>query len=279
MERDALERAVAGHCDRPALLQRIAEGLKAAGIEPNAPELEDLAPVDESHTAGRITTLRALEKLGLSAGMRVLDAGCGIGGTARCIARQHGCPVTGIDLTPSYAETARDLARRTGLDDLCTFVHGSVLDMPFADGGFSAAITLHVAMNIADREAFYAELARVVVPGAPLCVFDVMKGPREGMAYPAPWAETAETSFLRTLQETVALLEAAGFEVTERENLREFAVAFLDKVFATNKAAGGPPPVGLHLLTGANGVEKFSNFYIGLRKHQVEPVMLLARRT
>jgi ubiquinone/menaquinone biosynthesis C-methylase UbiE len=274
---NAHESDVARHYDRPGLIDAIREGLKAAGADPDRPRPEDLAPVDEFHTAGRITTLEALSMMPLRPGMRVLDAGCGIGGTSRHLAHEHGCRVTGLDLTPAYVEAARTLSEMTGLSDACDFVEGSVLEMPFDDGDFDAGVTFHVAMNIADREGFYTEAARVLKPGAAFCVFDVMADTGADLAYPVPWAETQATSFLKTPNETRALLEGAGFTVTSAKSLREFAMEFFRGVFE-KAAASGPPPLGLHLLTGANTPEKFGNYAQGLAARAIEPVIMVAER-
>ena len=273
-----LEDRVTAHYQKPALLDAIVEGLKRAGVDPDAPSLEDLAPVDEFHTAGRITTLKALDMTPIDAGMHVLDAGCGIGGTARCLAKEKGCRVTGIDLTPGYVEVAEALTARVGLGGACDFHQGSVLAMPFADGGFDAAVSFHVAMNIEDRAGFYGELARVSRPGAPLCLFDVMKGPTAGMHYPVPWAETDANSFLKTPDETAALVSEAGFDVVEQTSLRDFAIDFFRDVFAKAAEMDGPPPLGLHLLTGANSPEKFTNYAKALDEHRIDPVIMVATR-
>ncbi len=96
------------------------------------------------------------------AGDRVLDVGSGLGGPARLIAAQRGCDVTGIDLTPEYVEVAERLTQRTGLGEQVRFVCGDALELPFDDASFDAAITLHVAMNIADRARLYAAIRRVL---------------------------------------------------------------------------------------------------------------------
>lgn len=272
-----LESAVAGHYDRAGLLQAIRDGLRAAGADPDRPTPEQLAPVDEFHTAGRQTTVEALSMMPLKPGMHVLDAGSGIGGTARHLAAVHGCRVTGIDLTPGFVETARALSAMTGLEDACDFHVGSVLDMPFGDRTFDAAVTFHVAMNIADRDGFYGEVARVLKSGAPFCVFDVMAGAAGDLPYPVPWAETGETSFLKTPAETRAHLEAAGFRVTAEKSLAAFAAAFFAEVFRKT-ADHGPPPLGLHLLTGANTAEKFRNYATGLDRGAIDPTIMVAVR-
>ncbi len=275
---DSLESAVAAHYARHGLTEAIFAAVKAGGGDPDNLTVEDLAPVDEFHTAGRKATLKALHLTPLKPGMRLLDAGCGIGGTARCIASERGCHVTGVDLTPDYVEVARLLTERVGLSRLCDFRVGSVLDLPFADGSFDGAVTFHAAMNIADREKFYSELARVVRPGGPLCVFDVMKGPAPGMLYPVPWAETEMTSFLKSRDETVALMKDAGFAPTGEQNLREFARAFFRETSAKAKKDGAPPRLGLRLLTGLNTEKKFANYVAALEARQIEPVILVAKR-
>lgn len=270
---------VASHYDRNGLLDSILAGLERAGVDPEKPTIDDLAPVDEFHTAGRAMTLRALELLAPQAGARILDAGCGIGGTVRRIAVDHACDVVGIDLTPGYIAVAEALTARTGLSDRCRFHVGSVTDLPFDSGGFDAAVSFHVAMNIEDRAAFYDSVARVLKPGAQFCVFDVMKGPVPGMHYPVPWAETEEISFLKSLDQTCALLEAAGFAIEHRESQREFAMDFFRTAFAKAAESDGPPPLGLHLLTGAKTPQKFQNYAKALEAHQIEPAFVLARTT
>lgn len=274
----SLENAVSAHYALPGLLDMINNGLDAAGADPERPTVEALAPVDEFHTAGRKATLQALSMMPLREGMQVLDAGCGIGGTARCLARDHGCKVTGVDLTPEFVDVARKLTDRMGLSGVCRFETASVTRMPFADAAFDAAVTFHVAMNVADRAGFYDELKRVLKPGARLCVFDVMQGPVPGVEFPVPWAETAATSFLKTRDETAYHLARAGFEIEAERNMREFALDYFDAMLARMAEAGGPPPLGLHLLTGANTERKFANVIEAYRLHRAEPVIMVAKR-
>ena len=115
--------------------------------------------------------------------------------------------------------------------------------------------------------------------GAPLRVFDVMKGPTPGMIYPVPWAETEATGFLMSRDETFGFLVDAGFELAAAESLRDFAMGDFREVFAKAAEAGGPPPLGLHLLTGRNSPEKFAIYARALEAHQIDPVIVVATRT
>jgi MPBQ/MSBQ methyltransferase len=274
---DDLESAVARHYGRPDLAGRILDGLKAAGADPDNLKPEDLAPVEEFHIGGRAATIEVLARLALGSDHHVLDIGCGIGGTARYMARTFGCRVSGIDLTPEYIEAARVLTERAGLTNLADFRVASALALPFEDASFDAAITFHVAMNIKDRPALYVEAARVLKRQAAFCVYDVMQGEAGSVRYPTPWAETAETSHLTTPDDMHRLLEEAGFEVLEVEDRTAAGIEFFRQRLAPS--SDGPPPLGLHLLLGAGAREKFENVLRGLEEGALAPVVMIARRS
>jgi SAM-dependent methyltransferase len=270
-----LERDVAAHYKTPDLVQKLLAGLSAAGVDPDRLTVKDLGPVDEFHIGGRTATEHAVAKLNLTADMHVLDVGCGIGGASRYLASTIGCRVTGIDLTPEFIEAARELSRRTGLSNKTAYETASALNMPFADADFDAAITLHVAMNIKDRDGLYAEVARVLKPGAQFCVYDVMKGNAEDLLYPVPWAETAETSHLTTPSEMQVLLERAGFAVELVEDRRDFAIAFFRERLA--QPTGGGPPSALSLLM-PNARVKSENMLANVEQGRISPVVMIARK-
>ncbi len=273
---DEIEAAVTRHYGGGDLTDRILKAIVAAGIDAERIAPEQLAPVDEFHIGGRAATIHAVSKMGLTAADHVLDVGCGIGGATRYLASSVGCRVTGIDLTPEYIAAAEELARRTGLAGRVAYRVASALAMPFQDGAFDAAITLHVAMNIADRAGLYGEVARVLKPGAVFCIYDVMKGGNEALKFPVPWAESPATSHLTTPQETQALLRDADFEVGEHEDRTAFALDFFRQTLAS--AAAGVPPFGLHIMMGATAREKFQNMLANLENGAIAPTVMVARR-
>ncbi|MEM7287381.1 MAG: methyltransferase domain-containing protein [Actinomycetota bacterium] len=202
---------VADHYGGEGLVERLLADLAAAGhdIDPLDPDV--LAGADEFHMGGRTLTDTVLHGLG-DPGGALLDVGCGIGGPARVMARRFEVPVVGLDLTPEFVDAAEELTRRTGLADSVSFELGSALDMPFPDDRFAGAVMFHVGMNIEDKHALFAEVARVLGQGATFVVYDIMRLGDGEFGFPVPWATDPSTSFVATPDEYADALRSAGFE-------------------------------------------------------------------
>lgn len=271
------ENAVAKHYGVADLGRKILDGLKATGKDLDNLTTADLAVIDEFHIGGRDATCHAVSKLGLVAEEMVLDVGSGIGGPARTMAEQAGCKVTGIDLTAEYVEIAQTLSHLTGLQDQTEFRHASALSMPFESETFDAALTMHVAMNIADRNRLYCEIARVLKPGARFCAYDVMKKNDKPIDFPVPWAQTPETSHLATPDEMSTFLMQSGFKIVDVEDRSEFAFEYFDKRLAAS--SNKPAPLGPHLVMGPTARQKFENTYHNMKTGRIAPVLMVAVRT
>ncbi len=133
--------------------QAIERALVAAGKDLSYLRPEDLALLEDFHTMGRIATAQLADLAEITPGDEVLDAGTGIGGTARYLARRSRCHVVAVDLTEEYCQTARWLNQLAGLDDLITVRQADVTDLPFQDATFTVMFSQHVQMNVADTAA------------------------------------------------------------------------------------------------------------------------------
>lgn len=275
------QQGVAAHYARGAILSSIEAALEAMGKNVARLSPIDLAPVDEFHVRGREATIELSARAAIRAGSTVLDVGCGLGGSARYLASEHRCRVVGVDLTQEYVDTAATLARWVGLDEDCEFHWASALELPFDDGSFDVVWTEHVQMNVADKAAFYGELARVLVPGGRLLFHDIFEG--EGLLhYPVPWAEEASISFLEAPGSVKQILEDGGFEIvdwedTSRASLEWFTVA-LERPTLERSANAGPPPLGLHLLMGDTARVKLENITRNLREGRIVVVQAVANK-
>jgi SAM-dependent methyltransferase len=215
--------------------------------------------------------------VGVTANIRVLDVGGGLGGAARVLAREFGCPVTVLDLTTEYCRVGEQLTAWTGLADRVTFRHGNALDMPFAAESFDLVWTQHLTMNIADKARLYAEIHRVLRPGGRLALHEILAGPEAPVLFPVPWARGPGISFLRPPAAVRALLADAGFRELAWEDETEVgATWFRERAAAV--AGRPPPPLGLHLLLGDDLPAMLANLARNLAEGRVMVVRAVFAR-
>ena len=112
----------------------------------------------------------AVRASGVRPGDRVIDVACGSGKLAVELAAAVGPAgrVTGVDLSPGMIEVAQRM--QPPLPQL-DFIVANALDLPFVDDTFDAATIAFGLRNLADYEAGFRELARVVRPrGRVVCL-------------------------------------------------------------------------------------------------------------
>src|SRR5258708_28161960 len=168
------EAAIVGHYGRGQLEELILGAVAREGKDPENLTAGNLAAVDEFHVGGLEATQELATQMELRPGLRLLDVGSGIGGPARYFAGEHGCRVTGIDLTEEFVRVAGSLTTLTKLDGLAEFRQGSALEMPFERDTFDGAYMIHVGMNVADKAGVFREVRRGVKAGGLFTVLDIM---------------------------------------------------------------------------------------------------------
>jgi ubiquinone/menaquinone biosynthesis C-methylase UbiE len=272
----SVESQVSQHYTHGSLERAILDAVRATGKDPDRLGHEDLAPADEFHIGGRQATRDFAAQLKLRPGMHLLDVGCGLGGASRYFATEHGCRVTGIDLTDEYVRVAEALSRRVGLGGQVAYRQASALALPFTGGAFDGAYMLHVGMNIADKSKLFSEIRRVLKPGAVFGIYDVMRESDGEFAYPVPWAASAETNFIEFAKTYKRLLAGARFEIANERSRRDFAIEFFRQLRART-AQSGPSPLGIQILMGATAPQKIANMIGLLEKGVLAPTEIVAR--
>jgi len=272
-----LSETVQAHYTRPDLGGVILAALEKAGKDLDRLTPEDLAPIDQFHIRGRAATLELARAAEIDATKRVLDVGSGVGGASRCLAREFGCRVTGIDLTDEYCRAAAMLSDRTGLAALVEYRQGDATNLPFPDASFDVVWTEHVAMNIPDKPRLYREMHRVLKPGGTLAIYDVLAGPSGPVVFPVPWARTAESSFLATPEQLRELLERAGFTVASwsdtTDAARTWFVSLAEKI-----RKEGLSPLGFHVLLGPDFQAMAQNQRRNLEEGRIVLAQVVARK-
>ncbi len=207
----------------------------------------------------------------------MLDLGSGLGGPARALAEVAGCRVTGVDLTPEFCEVASVLSQWTGLSDRTHFEVADATTTGLPDAAVDAVMTVHVAMNISDKPALYAEAFRVLRPGGRFVVYDVLQGEGGEVRYPVPWANDPSTSFLVDTQAMGELLTAAGFQVVTVVDSTDDSLQWFRQV-RDRVERDGPPPVTFAAFLGDAFGLMAANQVANLAERRIRTVMFTCTR-
>jgi ubiquinone/menaquinone biosynthesis C-methylase UbiE len=104
--------------------------------------------------------------------MRVLDAGCGLGGTLASLTdRYRNLALVGLNIDSRQLQRARDQVKVKDNHRLA-FVTGDACRLPFADGSFDAVVAVECIFHFPGRSRFLKEAHRVLRPGGLLALSD-----------------------------------------------------------------------------------------------------------
>lgn len=112
-------------------------------------------------------TQRALSYCALPTGARVADLGCGIGATVDHLRRHHRLKAVGLDRSPGMLGRARQ--KDPGLP----LIRGDAARLPFEEGRLSAVLCECILTLVADVDAAWREIRRVLAPGGFFILTDI----------------------------------------------------------------------------------------------------------
>lgn len=123
-----------------------------------------------------LNTNNLLAKIGdIKSTDMVLDAGCGVGGSAIYLATKIGCKVTGITLSEKQANTATEFAKKRGVSDLVSFHAMNYTATSFADNSFDFVWAIESMQTATDKSDFLKEAKRILKPGGKIVIADCFK--------------------------------------------------------------------------------------------------------
>ncbi|WP_408902153.1 class I SAM-dependent methyltransferase [Rhodovarius crocodyli] len=152
-------------------------------------------------------------------GLEVLDIGCGWGGMALTLARDHGARVTGVTLSEEQLAHARARAQAEGLQDRVRFelMDYRAWDRP-VDRVVSVGMVEHVGIN--HFATYFGTIARHLKEDGVALVHGI--GRSDGPGTTNPWMQKYifPGGYSPALSEVVPAVEKAGLWVTDIEVLR-----------------------------------------------------------
>jgi tocopherol O-methyltransferase len=128
-----------------------------------------------SHPESLLNMNQALaSRVGIRPGQRILDAGCGVGGTSIWLAKRYNAEVVGITPVASQISHAQQYAREQGVDDRVSFEQQDFTCTGFPDGSFDVVIALESVCHAPDKSRFLSEAKRILRPGGRLGITEYM---------------------------------------------------------------------------------------------------------
>lgn len=129
-----------------------------------------------NHAEALINMNRVLAaKAELHSSDRVLDAGCGVGGSAIWLAQELGARVVGANVVPGEIDRGRRYARRRNVADRVTFELQDMTRTSFPDGSFDVVWAIESVCHVPDKREFLAEVRRLLKPGGRLIIADAFR--------------------------------------------------------------------------------------------------------
>lgn len=179
-------------------------------------------------------------------GQRLLDVGCGFGGTIQQINAAHsGMDITGLNIDARQLAAAEAQTKAANGNSIA-WVEADACQLPFEDNSFDRILAVECVFHFPSRERFLAEAARVLKPGGYLAVSDFV--PAVGFFGKTPFWMAIRTRIAKSygtlgnvpIRGYKALGKRAGLKLEANRNIRKNTLPtypFLIKFFREQGSA------------------------------------------
>jgi phosphoethanolamine N-methyltransferase len=160
-------------------------------------------------TGGLDSTREIAKLLNLKPGMKVLDVGSGIGGSAFHMAQEYGAQVHGLDLSHNMLAIAQERLVELKIESLVSFEYGDILETSIEEE-YDVIYSRDAFLHIEDKVRLFQTLKRALKSNGLLFITDYCWG--DGKHSAEFLAYVAQRRYaLHTVKEYGRLIEDAGF--------------------------------------------------------------------
>lgn len=175
---------------------------------------------DESASVAQCQLTDTLAEMGeISAGDRVLDVGCGMGGSSIRLARRRGVDVTGITLSPVQRHWAAMSAALRGVRGRTKFLAADAESIHFEPNSFDVVWSVECTEHLFDKPEFFRRVGQWLRPGGRLVITVWFQGDEATSDEQRRMVEEVCRRFvcpsLATRQDYAGWIESSGMQVTE----------------------------------------------------------------
>jgi len=180
---------------------------------------------------GRAMAIELIGQMGLADDSRVLDVGCGLGGSAFVMALDYGLNVDGIDLSKNMVALANVKLVGHGLEDRVRLEWGDCLELD-RPGCYDAIYSRDVFLHIRDKARLFSVLNDSLRVGGQLLFTDYCCGPKPWAADFASYVDDRGYC-LHTFSDYGELISGAGFERVVYEDFTDRFIEILESDLGT----------------------------------------------
>jgi len=179
---------------------------------------------------GEHTTSVFTEKLNLTPNQKVLDIGCGIGGSAFYMARRYGADVNGVDLSTNMIEIALEnrMSVEPEVKHRVQFYAEDAISMGYPDAFYDVVYSRDTILHISDKLDLFTKFYTTLKPGGLVLISDYCHGDQEHSDRFKKYVAKRDYKLL-TVKDYGKLLQKAGFVDVEAIDSTQLMIEMLEQ--------------------------------------------------